>query len=72
MASHDTPEVPPDPARADPRNLIDHFKYWRHDAILAALDARRHPFVVVLENFAHDFNIATAIRNANAFLAREV
>ena len=63
----------PDPsALRDPRNLIDHFKYWTHDAVRAALDARRHPFAVVLENFAYDFNVATAIRNANAFLAREV
>jgi len=72
MALHENPNFPPEPALADPRNLIDHFKYWRHDAILAALDARRHEFVVVLENFAYDFNIATAIRNANAFLAREL
>ena len=72
MASHENPDFPSERALADPRNLIDHFKYWRHDAILAALDARRHEFVVVLENFAYDFNIATAIRNANAFLAREV
>jgi len=72
MASRENPNFPSDDALADPRNLIDHFKYWRHDAILAALDARRHEFVVVLENFAYDFNIATAIRNANAFLAREV
>lgn len=58
--------------RADPRNVIDHFKYWDHEAIVAALDTRRNRFAVVLENFAYDFNIATAIRNANAFLAREV
>lgn len=72
MADRDNPNFPSPDALGDPRNLIDHFKYWRHDAILAALDARRNPFVVVLENFGYDFNIATAIRNANAFLAREV
>lgn len=66
------PAYPARSAFGDPRNVIDHFKYWRHDAIRAALDTRRNPFVVVLENFAHDFNISTAIRNANAFLAREV
>ena len=58
--------------RDDPRNVIDHFKYWDHDAIVAALDTRRNRFAVVLENFAYDFNIATAVRNANAFLAREL
>jgi tRNA G18 (ribose-2'-O)-methylase SpoU len=72
MTVSENPNFPPDDALADPRNLIDHFKYWQHDAIVAALDARRHEFVIVLENFAYDFNIATAIRNANAFLAREV
>jgi tRNA G18 (ribose-2'-O)-methylase SpoU len=72
MVPGENPNFPTEDALRDPRNLIDHFKYWRHDAILAALDARRHEFVVVLENFAYDFNIATAIRNANAFLAREV
>jgi tRNA G18 (ribose-2'-O)-methylase SpoU len=72
MSGLSNPNYPTDDQLADPRNLIDHFKYWHHDAILAALDARRHEFVVVLENFAYDFNIGTAIRNANAFLAREV
>lgn len=72
MSSLTNPAWPGPGAFEDPRNVIDHFKYWDHDAIVAALDARRHRFAVVLENFAHDFNIATAIRNANAFLAREV
>lgn len=72
MDDRENPNFPSPDARVDPRNLIDHFKYWQHDAILAALDARRNPFVVVLENFAYDFNIGTAIRNANAFLAREL
>lgn len=72
MPRFTNPAYPAPDAFGDPRNVIDHFKYWHHDAIRAALDARRNPFVVVLENFAHDFNISTAIRNANAFLAREV
>lgn len=73
MSAHHNPHFPDDDTlRRDPRNVIDHFKYWEHDAIVAALDARRHRFAVVLENFAYDFNIATAIRNANAFMAREL
>jgi len=72
MSDLHNPAFPDPEALRDPRNLIDHFKYWSHDAVRAALDARRHPFAVVLENFAYDFNVATAIRNANAFLAREV
>lgn len=63
-----------DPAvtREDRRNLMDAYKYWEDEAIKADLDTRRHDFAVVLENFAYDFNIATAVRNSNAFLAKEV
>ena len=42
------------------------------DAIVADLDARRHPFHVAIENFEHDFNIGSVVRTANAFLAAEV
>ena len=54
------------------RNLIDHYHYWEHDAIIADLDTRRHNFSVVCCNIGNDFNIATVIRNANAFLGKEV
>ena len=54
------------------RNLIDHYHYWNHDAIIADLETKRHNFSVVCCNVGNDFNIATVIRNANAFLAREV
>ena len=54
------------------RNLIDYYHYWNHDAIIADLETRRHNFSVVCCNIGNDFNIATVIRNANAFLAREV
>ncbi len=62
----------PDARFQDRRNVIDHYKYWHVDAIRADLDERRHPFAVVVENLAHDFNIGTVIRNANAFLASHV
>ena len=58
--------------RKDNRNVIDHYKYWKEEAIRADLDRHRHPFVVLAENFAHDFNISTLFRNANAFLAQEI
>lgn len=58
--------------RKDNRNVIDHYKYWQEEAIRADLDKQRHPFVVLAENFAHDFNISTLFRNANAFLAQEI
>jgi tRNA G18 (ribose-2'-O)-methylase SpoU len=39
---------------------------------VADLDARRHPFHVAIENWAHDLNIGTVVRNANAFGAAAV
>ena len=54
------------------RNIIDHYHYWNHDAILADLDSRRHNFSVLCSNLYNDFNISNVVRNANAFLAREV
>jgi tRNA G18 (ribose-2'-O)-methylase SpoU len=69
----DDPRVDPELlAHGDTRNVIDRYRYWRHDAIVADLDQRRHPFHVAIENWEHDLNIGTVVRNANAFLAAEV
>jgi tRNA G18 (ribose-2'-O)-methylase SpoU len=54
------------------RNVIDHYAYWRTEAIKAELNTRRHPFGILISNLQNDFNIGTVIRSANAFLAREV
>jgi tRNA G18 (ribose-2'-O)-methylase SpoU len=59
-------------AAGDRRNVVDRYRYWRHEAIVADLDRRRHDFHVAIENWQHDLNIGTVVRNANAFLAREV
>jgi tRNA G18 (ribose-2'-O)-methylase SpoU len=59
-------------AGGDRRNVVDRYRYWRHEAIVADLDARRHPFQVAIENWQHDLNIGTVVRNANAFLAAQV
>jgi len=56
-------------AEGDRRNVVDRYRYWRHDAIVADLDIRRHPFHVAVENWGHDFNIGSVIRTANAFNA---
>jgi tRNA G18 (ribose-2'-O)-methylase SpoU len=56
----------------DARNVVDRYRYWRTEAIVADLDQRRHPFHVGIENWQHDFNIGAVVRNANAFLATEV
>lgn len=59
-------------ANGDRRNVIDKFRYWTMDAIVADLDTRRNPFHVAIENWQHDFNIGTVVRTANAFMAAEV
>ncbi len=53
----------------DRRNVTDRFRYWRHEAVVADLDTRRHGFHVAVENWGHDFNIGSVIRTANAFNA---
>jgi tRNA G18 (ribose-2'-O)-methylase SpoU len=56
----------------DARNVVDRYRYWRLEAIVADLDARRHPFHVAIENWQHDLNIGSIVRTANAFLAGAV
>src|SRR6187200_1328094 len=56
----------------DTRNVVDRYRFWRREAIVADLDARRHPFHVAVENWQHDLNIGSVVRNANAFLAAAV
>ena len=74
------PEPWPNDTRLDPtlladgdrRNVVDRYRYWRVDAIVADLDTRRHPYHVAIENWTSDLNIGTVVRNANAFLAAGV
>lgn len=69
----DDPRLDPDLlAEGDRRNVVDRYRYWTREAIVADLDRRRHPFHVAIENWQHDFNIGTVVRNANAFLAEAV
>jgi tRNA G18 (ribose-2'-O)-methylase SpoU len=56
----------------DSRNVVDGYRYWSMEAIVADLDARRHPFHVAIENWQHDMNIGSIVRSANAFLAETV
>ncbi len=70
----------PDDPRYDPellehgdrRNVVDRYRYWRREAVVADLDRRRHTFHVAIENWQHDMNIGSVVRTANAFLASEV
>ena len=59
-------------AAGDARNVIDRYRYWRREAIVADLDTRRHPLHVAIENFGHDMNIGTVVRTANAFAVAAV
>jgi tRNA G18 (ribose-2'-O)-methylase SpoU len=59
-------------ANGDKRNVVDRYRYWLREAVVADLDSRRHSFHVAIENWQHDMNIGTVVRTANAFLAAEV
>ncbi|AIC48138.1 TrmH family RNA methyltransferase [Rhodoluna lacicola] len=75
-----TPEAPNPDSILDPelltngdtRNVLDKFRYWKMEAIVAELDRRRHKYHVAIENWQHDLNIGSIVRTANAFLAEEV
>jgi tRNA G18 (ribose-2'-O)-methylase SpoU len=56
----------------DTRNVVDKYRYWSMEAIVAELDSRRHSYHVAIENWQHDLNIGSIVRTANAFLAKEV
>jgi tRNA G18 (ribose-2'-O)-methylase SpoU len=59
-------------AHGDSRNVVDRYRYWKMEEIVKDLDSRRHPFHVGIENWQHDLNIGSIVRNANAFLASSV
>ena len=51
----------------DTRNVVDAYRYWTREAIIADIDARRHPLHIAIENFGNDANIGAVVRTANAF-----
>lgn len=51
----------------DRRNVVDAYRYWTREAIIADIDKRRHPLHIAIENFGHDANIGGVVRTANAF-----
>lgn len=57
-------------ASGDSRNVVDKYRYWRNEAIVADLDKRRTSLEIAIENLAHDFNMGTIVRTANAFNTR--
>src|SRR5262245_37302955 len=64
----DDPRYDPELLRdGDARNVVDAYRYWTREAIVADIDTRRHPLHVAIENFGHDANIGGVVRTANAF-----
>ncbi|GAB2934563.1 RNA methyltransferase [Rhodococcus aerolatus] len=59
-------------ADGDARNVVDRYRYWRREAVVADLDTRRHRLHVGIENFTQDPNIGTVVRTANAFAVAAV
>ena len=51
----------------DTRNVVDAYRYWTREAIVADIDTRRHPLHIAIENFGSDANIGGVVRTANAF-----
>lgn len=51
----------------DRRNVEDKYRYWTVEAIKADLDKSRANLHIAIENWQHDMNIGTIVRNANAF-----
>ncbi|WGW12228.1 TrmH family RNA methyltransferase [Saxibacter everestensis] len=51
----------------DRRNVVDKYRYWCHDAIVADLDKTRHSLHIAVENWQHDLNIGSVVRTGNAF-----
>ncbi|HET9566591.1 MAG TPA: RNA methyltransferase, partial [Mycobacterium sp.] len=51
----------------DARNVVDAYRYWTREAIVADIDKRRHRLHIAIENFGNDANIGAVVRTANAF-----
>ncbi|MET0979994.1 MAG: TrmH family RNA methyltransferase [Candidatus Saccharimonadales bacterium] len=64
----DGPEYDPELLEnGDRRNVEDKYRYWTVEAIKGDLDKTRIDLHVAIENWQHDINIGTIVRNANAF-----
>lgn len=59
-------------AEGDRRNVVDAYRYWTREAIVADIDTRRHELHIAIENFENDANIGTVVRTANAFAVATV
>ena len=53
--------------KGDPRNVVDKYKTWTEEAIIADLELSRAPLHVAVENWEKDLNLGTITRSSNAF-----
>ena len=53
-------------------NVVEAYKNLNPEQVNTELDKRRFPYAVMMEQWTGNFNIGTFIRNANAFMAKEV
>lgn len=58
--------------KVDTRNLVDKFKGKSNQFVKDQLAKNSFDYFVAIENYQHDFNIGTIVRNANAFNCRGV
>jgi tRNA G18 (ribose-2'-O)-methylase SpoU len=47
--------------------VLDKYRYWKVESIVADLDTKRHDLQIAIENWQHDLNIGSIVRTANAF-----
>jgi len=56
----------------DSRNLIDEYKGLENEQVFDALETKRTPLEIAIENVEHDFNIGSIVRTANSFNVQKV
>ena len=56
----------------DTRNLIDSYKGLTNEQVISALETKRTPLEIAIENVEHDFNIGSIVRTANSFNVKTV
>ena len=56
----------------DSRNLIDEYKGLKNEQVFDALESKRTPLEIAIENVEHDFNIGSIVRTANSFNVKTV
>lgn len=69
LAAKENPEAN---YRAWSRNVADHLKEKSEEEIRQVLRETANPFSVCFEHWIGDFNMATGVRNANGFNAKEI